>query len=124
MEFAQLIPFVIIGLLFWLLLIRPASKRQKEVSRMQASLGPGDQVMLGSGIFATVVAVDDDSARIHVELAPGTVVQVARGAIAQVVEPAEPGDGTVSGEVLDDDHGTSRPDGTPGAGDEGPHGDR
>lgn len=69
---------------------------------MQSSLRAGDGVMLGAGIFATVVAVDDDNARVHVEVAPGTTLQVARGAIAQVVDPAEhPEDDATSGEVLD-----------------------
>lgn len=129
----EYLPIIVVALLFWLLLIRPASKRQKALSRMQSSLRAGDEVMLGAGIFATVVAVDDDSARVHVEVAPGTTLQVARGAIAQVVDPAERAD-EVSGEVLDEttlpgiEPGTE-PGSEPGSvtdarrGEQGPRGD-
>jgi preprotein translocase subunit YajC len=91
-EAASLLPIVAIALLFWLLLIRPASKRQKDLARMQSALRPGDEVMLGAGIFATVVGIDDERARVHVEVSPGTRLEVARGAIAQVVDQAAPAD--------------------------------
>jgi preprotein translocase subunit YajC len=114
----EYLPIVAVALLFWLLLIRPASKRQKELSRMQSALRAGDEVMLGAGIFATVVAVDDDSARVHVEVAPGTTLQVARGAIAQVVDPAA--DPEVGPEVGPE----SRPEsGSEARGEQGPRGD-
>jgi preprotein translocase subunit YajC len=113
-EAASLLPIVAIALLFWLLLIRPASKRQKDLTRMQSALRPGDQVMLGAGIFATVVGLDDEAARVHVEVAPGTRLEVARGAIAQVLEQAAPADQL-------DDTDSDQPDGP--TGDQGPRGD-
>ncbi len=48
----ELLPLVGIALLFWLFIIRPASRRQKELGRMQASLTVGDEVMLTSGSSA------------------------------------------------------------------------
>ena len=45
-ELVSLLPIVGIGFLFWFLIIRPASKRQRELSRMQGSLEIGDDVML------------------------------------------------------------------------------
>jgi len=87
-ELGALVPFVLIVALFWLLIIRPASKRQKAVSRMQASLEVGAEVMLTSGLYATVVALADD--RAEVEIAPGTVVTIARAAVGSVVSPVEP----------------------------------
>lgn len=84
-ELVSLLPIVGIALLFWLLIIRPASKRQKELSRMQGALEIGDDVMLSSGIFGTLSAVDGDSVRVLV--ADGVTIKVARGAIANVVPP-------------------------------------
>lgn len=86
-ELVSLLPIVAIALLFWLLIIRPASRRQKELSRMQGALNVGDEVMLTSGIFGAVTGVDTDT--LQVEVAPGTVLKVARGAIATVVEKQE-----------------------------------
>ena len=84
-ELVSLLPLVAIALLFWLLLVRPASRRQKELARMQASLNVGDEVMLTSGIFGTLRDTDDDHVRI--EIADGVTVKVARGAVGTVAQP-------------------------------------
>ena len=88
-----LLPFVLIALVFWLLIVRPQRKRQQELSSTQASLEPGAEVMLGSGIFGTVVSLENET--VHLEIAPGTTVKVARQAVIRVipVEPAEPPSG-------------------------------
>ena len=86
-ELASLLPLVGIAVLFWLLLIRPAQRRQRDLRTMQSSLEVGDEVMLTSGIFGVLRSLDDD--RMSVELAPGVVVEVARGAVGQKVPPVE-----------------------------------
>lgn len=110
----EFLPIIAIALLFWLLLIRPASKRQKELSRMQSSLRPGDEVLLGAGIFATVVSIDDESSRLRVEVAPGTQLQIARGAVAQVVSsPADAAaleDADTAAPLEDGTHGSTAVD--------------
>ncbi len=83
-ELVSLLPLVAIALLFWLLIIRPNSRRQKEIARMQAALSVGDQVMLTSGIFGQVRSTDDE--RLQVQVADGVVLTVARGAVGTVVE--------------------------------------
>ena len=85
-ELVSLLPIIGIALLFWLLIIRPASKRQKALSRMQGALEVGNDVMLSSGIYGTLAAVDDDQVQLLV--ADGVTIRVARGAVANVV-PAE-----------------------------------
>ncbi|UMG92652.1 preprotein translocase subunit YajC [Nocardioides sp. TF02-7] len=83
---AELAPFlwiVAIAAIFWLLIIRPASRRQKQIAQVQASVTVGDEVVLTSGIFGTITETAD--AHVMVEVAPGTAIKVARGAIGQVV---------------------------------------
>ena len=82
----EFLPLVAIALVFWLLIVRPASKRNKEVAKLQAAIKPGDRIMLGSGIFATVREVGDDTLR--VQIADGVVVEVARGAVASIQQPS------------------------------------
>jgi len=84
-EIVSLLPLVGIALLFWLLLIRPAARRQKELARMQASLKPGDEVMLTSGILGTLR--DTDGEHLRLEIADGVIIRVARGAVGSVVQP-------------------------------------
>jgi preprotein translocase subunit YajC len=78
-------PLLLIVLAFWLLVIRPARKRQQEMTRIQSSVAPGSEVMLGSGIYGTVSSVGDDT--LDLQVAPGTVIKVARQAVVRVVEP-------------------------------------
>ena len=80
-----IIPLVLIVLVFWFLVIRPSRKRQQDMSRVQASIEVGAEVMLGSGIYGTVRATADDT--IELEVSPGTSMKVARQAIVRVVDP-------------------------------------
>lgn len=78
----EFVPLLLILLIFWLMVMRPAARRAKEARELQASLKIGDRVMLTSGIFATVVELLED--RILVSIAAGTEIEVVRGAIASV----------------------------------------
>ena len=81
------LPLVGIALLFWLLFVRPAQRKQRAMGSMQRSLSVGDEVMLTSGIFGTVRALHDDS--FSLEVADGVTLRVVRAAVGNVVTPAE-----------------------------------
>ena len=99
----ELLPLVGIALLFWLFIIRPASRRQKELSRMQSSLEQGDEVVLTPGVYGTVRQLEDD--HVLVEIAAGVVIKVARGAIGTIATKANrPDDGLVEN---DDETGSA-----------------
>ena len=91
-DLAALLPLVAILGLFWFMVIRPAKRRQQEVTSLQSSIEVGQKVMMSSGVYGTVRAITDDRARL--EIAPGTEIEIARAAIAKVDSPAddEPGD--------------------------------
>jgi preprotein translocase subunit YajC len=82
---ASLLPFVLIAVVFWLLLIRPQRRRQMELSRTQGGLEIGDEVMLGAGIVGRVASVDAEF--IGLETSPGVQLRVARGAVVRVITP-------------------------------------
>lgn len=86
---ASLLPFLLIIVVFWFLVIRPARNQQRKLARTQASVAVGSEVMLGSGFYGRVVEVGDES--VQLELAPGTVVRVARQAVVRVITPEAPG---------------------------------
>ena len=83
----NLILLLAIPLVFYFLLIRPQSKRRKEQLQMQNSLTPGARIMTTSGMYADVVAVDDDS--IVLEIAPGVEARFVKAAVMQVVTEGE-----------------------------------
>lgn len=70
---------VVMGLLFYLLLIRPQKRRQKEQAQLMDALGPGATVMLSSGIIVKVIEVGDT--QVLVELAPGLEMTVLKQVI-------------------------------------------
>ena len=77
---------------FWMLIVRPQQKRQKEHVALVASLEPGDRVESFSGIHGTLVEVHDTTVRI--EVAAGVVLTMARLAIAsRLDDDGTPDDG-------------------------------
>jgi len=74
---------------FWLLLLRPQQRRMAAVRSLQSTLQQGDEVMTTSGIYGRITKLGDADAEL--EIAPGTVIRVARGAIGQRIEPDHDG---------------------------------
>ena len=68
-------------LLMWVLFILPQQRRVRAHQALLTRLQVGDEVMTTSGLYGTVTALDDDVASL--EIAPGTTVRLARGAIAR-----------------------------------------
>jgi preprotein translocase subunit YajC len=81
-DLAPLLPIAAIFLIFWLLVIRPASRRQRDVRALQAELAVGDKIITNGGIFGTIATVEDD--RLGIEVADGVVIHVARPAVVAV----------------------------------------
>ena len=72
----------LMGVAFYFLIIRPQRKRQQDQLKTMASLGPGQRVMTGSGIFGTIVSIGPKQAVI--EVSPGAEITVLKQAIARV----------------------------------------
>jgi preprotein translocase subunit YajC len=83
-DLVALLPLVGIALLFWLLIVRPASRRQQALRSLQDSLTVGDEVVLAAGLYGIIRSIED--LRIGLEVADGVVVTAARGAIVEVID--------------------------------------
>ena len=70
---------------FLVLIVRPQRRQMAAHRALVASLQVGDDVMTGSGIYGTIRGLDDET--VDLEVSPDVVLRVARGAIAQRVEP-------------------------------------
>jgi preprotein translocase subunit YajC len=79
----QMLPLVLIFVVFYFLLIRPQAKRAKEHKAMVASLSAGDEVVTGGGILGKVAEVSDQF--LVVEVAEGVQVKVQRHTVTQVL---------------------------------------
>ena len=98
-DLAALLPLVAILALFWFMVVRPQQRRQRDVTAMQRSVDVGQRVKMTSGIYGTIRAVTDDTARL--EIAPGTEIEIARAAIAKVDAPHDAHGGTASDGPVD-----------------------
>lgn len=87
MDPITIIMFGLIAVLIFFM-FRNGKKRQQAMQELQNSLRPGAEVMLQSGIFATIESIDEEENRATVRSGDSTIV-VHRSAIAQVVKPVE-----------------------------------
>ena len=76
-------PILIMLVIFYLLLIRPQQKRQKETQNMLKALKKGDRVLTSGGIYGTVVGIE--GAKTVVKVADDVKLEFAKSAIVQVV---------------------------------------
>lgn len=78
-----LLPLLLFGVVFYFLLIRPQSKRQKEHKRMIEALAKGDEVVTMGGIAGRISDLGENF--VLVEIADGVQVKVRRSAVESVV---------------------------------------
>jgi preprotein translocase subunit YajC len=63
-------------------------KQQKEQQAFRAQLAPGQEVMTGSGLVGTVVAIDEAADTVTIESTPGVQTRWLRAAVAKRVDTA------------------------------------
>ncbi len=81
--FMTALPLLLFAAIFYFLLIRPQSKRQKEHKRMVDALAKGDEVVTVGGIAGRITDIGDNFAK--VEVADGVEVKVRRQAVESVI---------------------------------------
>ncbi|XBQ10594.1 MAG: preprotein translocase subunit YajC [Salinarimonas sp.] len=87
--FLQLVPFILIFVIMWFLIIRPQQKRVKAHQEMVKSLRRGDNVVTSGGLVGKISKVVDDG-EIEVEIADGVRVRVVRAMVTEVRSKSEP----------------------------------
>lgn len=77
------LPLLLMGVVFYFLLIRPQSQRRRAQMQMQSDIEVGDEIVTTAGIYGTITEIDDDFGIVTVEVAPNTEIRMARAAVAQ-----------------------------------------
>jgi preprotein translocase subunit YajC len=80
---ALFVPLVLMGGVFYFLLIRPQQRRVRAQQALVNAVQVGDEIMTTGGIFGTIVELDDDEGTVLVEIAPGTQIRMAKSGIAR-----------------------------------------
>lgn len=79
----QFIPFIAIGVIFYFLIIRPQSKRQKDLASLISALKTGDKVVTNSGIHGIISNIKDGSV-LSLKIADNVKIEIDKSAIASV----------------------------------------
>ena len=88
--FMSFLPLILIVVIFWLFIIRPQQKKQKELQNFRNGIAPGDEVVTLGGIYGKVRRIDEANNRIALEVSNGVTIEVDRNAVNPVfAEPAK-----------------------------------
>lgn len=87
--FEALVPFVVIAIVFYFLIIRPQQKRAKEHNTLISSIKTGDAVVTNSGIHGIISNAKDKT--FMLKIADNVKIEVEKSAIARVDRPTEQG---------------------------------
>jgi preprotein translocase subunit YajC len=85
----QFIPFILIFVVMWFLILRPQQKRAKAHQEMVKGVRRGDTIVTSGGFIAKVTRVIDDN-EVEAEIAEGVRVRIVRSTIADVRAKSEP----------------------------------
>ena len=90
----SLLPFALMILIFYVLVLMPMRRRQKKIHDFQSGLKVGDRVITTSGIYGVVTRLDERS--VQVQIADKVRVEIARSAVGgyQGEEPVVPPGGS------------------------------
>ncbi len=70
------LPFIILIAVFYLFLIRPQQKRQKEHTKMVEALQKGDRVLTNSGIYGEIISIDATNVILKIADVKGDAVKI------------------------------------------------
>ena len=85
----SLLPFILIFVIMYFLILRPQQKRAKSHQEMIKNVRRGDTVITNGGLIGKVTKVTDDDS-IEIEIADGVRVRQARAMLADVRAKGEP----------------------------------
>jgi len=85
--FTQLLPIVLIFAVFYVLLIRPQQKRQRQLQETISTLKIGDRVVTTGGIIGVITTVRDTSFLIR--SADKSILEIARSAVAGIDDESQ-----------------------------------
>ena len=72
--------------IFYFFMIRPQSKKQKEIRKFRESLKNGDKVITAGGIYGKIKEVSENSNTVILEISDGVRIRIDKGSIYQTVQ--------------------------------------
>ena len=85
--FGMLVPMLLILAIFYFMMIRPQQRKEKERRKMIDELRAGAKIVFAGGLMGTIERATEKT--FFVEIAPGTVIEIARSSVTGIVSEAE-----------------------------------
>ncbi|MDE0944824.1 MAG: preprotein translocase subunit YajC [Alphaproteobacteria bacterium] len=115
--FVQLMPLLLIFVVFWFFLIRPQQKKAKEHREMVSNVRRGDQVVTAGGMFGKITKVIDETT-VQIELAENVRVKVVTSTLTDVLNKGAPVSGSSANDDDKDKDSSGDKSGSDGGGDD------
>lgn len=77
-----LLSAIVIGLLFFLMIVRPQKRNVARHQQLIAALKPGDEVITSGGIYGQIISIDTQEQSVMLKIATGVEVKMAMRALA------------------------------------------
>ena len=82
----QMLPLLLIFIVFWFFILRPQMKKQKEQNKFADQLAKGQDVVTSSGILGRIARVEGDI--VHLEIATKTIIKITKNAVSRELTEA------------------------------------
>ena len=82
-----ILPFVLVFVIMYYVILRPQMKRQKEQARLVSALKTGDRVVTASGIHGLISNVKDTT--VIVKVADNVKIEMEKTSVTNVLKPVE-----------------------------------
>jgi len=76
----SLLPFLVIGVVFYLLVFMPMKKRQKKMETLISALKNGDKVITNSGIYGVIAGVNEKT--FILKISDQVKIEISKNAVA------------------------------------------
>lgn len=83
---SSMLMIVAIIAIFYFVMIRPQSKKQKELKRQREAMAKGDRVVTAGGIHGRIRNIKDNT--VMVEISPNVEIELDKASVYPVVEEA------------------------------------
>lgn len=81
----SLLPFLLIIVVMYFLMIRPQAKKQKEKQKMLQDLQPGDEILTIGGVYGRIESVREKDGILVVKIAKDVKIHITRSAVADKI---------------------------------------
>ncbi|MDO8662822.1 MAG: preprotein translocase subunit YajC [Candidatus Omnitrophota bacterium] len=87
-QIGNLVPLVLIFVIFYFMLIRPQRKKEKEQQKMLKGLNKNDEVVTSNGIHGTIVNVKEKTITLRID--DNVKIELERNCVAYIKKPQHP----------------------------------